>query len=64
MRKLIDMLAVLGAICTPTSIILWIFAYDLGIHKELSVNLLLVSLASGGTAIILNTIHDIIYGED
>ena len=64
MRKLIDMLAVLGAICTPTSVILWIFAYDLGIHKELSVNLLLVSLASGGTAIILNTIYDIIYGED
>lgn len=64
MRRLIDMLAVLGAICTPTSIILWIFAYDLGVHKRLSVNLLLTSLCLGATAIILNTIYDIIYGED
>jgi chromate transport protein ChrA len=64
MKKIIEMLALLGAICTPTSLMLWIFAYDLGIHRELSVNLLLTSLCSGALAIILHTIYDIIYGED
>jgi hypothetical protein len=64
MRRLIDMLAVLGAICTPTSIILWIFAYDLGLHRELSVYILLISLSCGAVAIVTNTIYDIIYGED
>jgi chromate transport protein ChrA len=64
MKRLIQMLALLGAICTPTSLMLWIFAYDLGIHRELSVNLLFTSLGSGGLAIVLHTIYDIIYGED
>jgi hypothetical protein len=58
------MLAIIGAICTPTSIILWIFAYDLGIHKELSVYLLLTSLTCGVLAAIINAIYNTIYGED
>jgi len=58
------MLAVLGAICTPISVILWIFAYDLGLHRELSVYLLLTSLGLGAIAVIFNTIYDIIYDKD
>ena len=58
------MLAIIGAICTPTSIILWIFAYDLGIHKELSVYLLLASITCGVLAAIINAIYNTIYGED
>lgn len=64
MRRLIDMLTLLGAICTPISVIIWIFAYDLGLHRSLSVYLLLTSLCCGASAVILSTIYDIVYGED
>jgi hypothetical protein len=64
MKRLIEFLYIASAICTPTSVILWIFASDLDIHRQVSVNLLLISLCTGFTGAVLNTIYDIIYGED
>ncbi len=59
MKRLIEFLYITTALCTPTSVALWIIACDLNICKELSVNLLLISLCTGFLGAVLNTIHDI-----
>jgi hypothetical protein len=63
-KLLIYILAGEGALNIPGSIVLWIFSYDLDFYKELSVYLLVTSLSIGGLAAILNTVYDIVYGED
>jgi hypothetical protein len=63
-KLLIEILALEGALNIPVSFMLWIFSYDLSYYKELSVYLLVISLSMGGLAAILNTVCDIVYGED
>lgn len=63
-KLLIYILAGEGVLNIPVSFTLWIFSYDLDFYKELSVYLLVTSLSIGGLAAILNTVYDIVYGED